>query len=158
VTVKDAEDIKILTAKAPEPPSQTWHSDRNFMLVPAMATLFRTIEVPDVGGDTMFSNQYLAHETLSDGMKQLIDKLDGIYPGGKGRLDESTPERLAETMRINAPVAQPLARVHPETGRKSLFIAERVKKIVGMTEEESKPLLEFLLEHSARPQFVYRHV
>jgi len=158
VNVKDKEDIKILTAKFPVPVSESWHSDKNNKLVPTMATLLRAIEVPDVGGDTMLSNQYLAYETLSEGMKKLIDKLDGIYPGSKGRLDESTPERLAETMRVNAPVAQPLARVHPETGRKSLFLGERVKKIVGMTEEESKPLLDFLMQHSSRPQFVYRHV
>jgi taurine dioxygenase len=49
-------------------------------------------------------------------------------------------------------------RVHPETGRKSLFLTERIEQFVDMTTEESRPLLQFLLEHATRPQFCYRHV
>jgi taurine dioxygenase len=149
---------EILMNKSPANAALVWHSDRSFTLVPAMASLLRGIELPEVGGDTMFSNMYLAYETLSEGMKKLIASVDAVHPGAKSRLDDSTPERLAETKRLNPPVAQPLVRVHPETGRKSLFVEEKVKQLVGMTSEESGPLIRFLCEHAARPQFVYRHV
>jgi len=135
-----------------------WHSDRSNTCIPAMASMLRGIEVPRIGGDTMFANMYLAYETLSEGMKKLINGLECVHAGPEGKVDHSTPERAAETRRLNT-VAQPLVRRHPETGRKSLFLGEqKVKQIVGMTLEESKPLIQFLCSHGARPQFVYRHV
>jgi taurine dioxygenase len=124
-----------------------WHSDRSFALVPAMASILRSIRIPEVGGDTMFANMYLAYETLSDGMKKTIAGLDGVHFGGKARDSKRAP-----------PVAQPLVRVHPETGRKSLFIGNKVKQIVGMAMNESESLLDFLCNHAERPQFCYRHV
>src|SRR5262249_50456390 len=96
-----------------------WHSDLSNTLAPAMASLLRAIDVPDIGGDTMFSNLYLAYETLSDGMKKLLEGLEGVHSGPEGKIDESTPERAAETRRLNT-IAQPLVRTHPETRRKSL--------------------------------------
>lgn len=134
-----------------------WHSDRAFSLTPTMASLLRGVEVPEVGGDTMFTNLSLAYETLSDGMKKLIAGLYCIFPKGEGYVDFSTPERLAESKRLNPDVAQPLVYVHPETGRKALFIGERVKQFAGMTVDESEPLARFLFNHATRPQFVYRH-
>src|ERR1043166_8215809 len=106
----------------------------------------------------MFANMSLAYESLSNGMKMLLDGLHGIHFGGKRRIDFSTPEREAETTRLKAPpIAQPIVRVHPETGRKSLYLGEKVKQIEGMTAEESAPLLGFLCAHATRPQFTYRH-
>ena len=54
-------------------------------------------------------------------------------------------------------MAQPVVRVHPETGRKALYIGEKVKSFEGMTEEESRPIIDFLIKHASRPHFVYRH-
>jgi len=134
-----------------------WHSDRSFSLVPAMASLLRSVEIPDLGGDTLFCNLYLAYESLSDGMKKLIDGLHGVHFGGKARVDTSTPERAAESKRKTPPVAQPSVRTHPETGRKSLYLGNKIQQLVGLNAEESKPLITFLCEHATRPQFVYRH-
>ena len=135
-----------------------WHSDRSFSALPALASLLRAVEIPNIGGNTMFSNGYTAYEILSDGMKKLLEGLHAAHiQEGSRTLDHSTPERLAETQRASR-TAHPVVRVHPETGRKSLFLAYRVKKFVGMTTEESKPLLDFLMEHATRPQLVYRHV
>jgi len=135
-----------------------WHSDRSFSALPALASLLRAVEIPHIGGNTMFSNCYTAYETLSDGMKKLLAGLHAAHiQEGSRTLDHSTPERLAETQRASR-TAHPVVRVHPETGRKSLFLAYRVKKFVDMTAEESKPLLNFLMEHATWPQLVYRHV
>src|SRR5262249_37236108 len=88
---------EILTNMAPSSSSQLWHSDLQFTCLPAMATLLHGVEIPDVGGDTMFANMSLAYDALSEGMKKLIAELYWIRPGTKSRIDESTPERLRQT-------------------------------------------------------------
>ncbi|MGH8618998.1 MAG: TauD/TfdA dioxygenase family protein [Burkholderiales bacterium] len=133
-----------------------WHSDMSFTLIPSLGSLLRAIELPPVGGDTLFANMYKAYDALSDGMKTLIADLHGIH-AGKRKIVDLTPERAAEAERLNPPVAQPVVRVHPETGRKALYIGEKVKCFAGMTEEESRPLIEYLVRHATKPQFVYRH-
>jgi taurine dioxygenase len=135
-----------------------WHSDRSFSACPAQASLLRGITLPQIGGDTMFCNGYGAYDTLSEGMKKLVDGLRGVHVQEDNRtLDHSSPERLAATLRITR-AAHPIVRVHPDTGRKTLFLAFRVKKLVGLSVDESAPLLQFLLAHATRPQLVYRHV
>jgi len=135
---------------------QEWHTDRSHVPTPALASILRSLEVPSVGGDTMFANLYLAYDTLSDGMKKVIEGLDGVHREGN-TLDYSTPERAAESSRISPLAAHPIVRVHPETGRKALYICEQVKLLVGMTMEESRPLVKYLSDHAVRPQSVYRH-
>lgn len=138
--------------------AEIWHADRMHTTTPGMASLLRSLEIPDVGGDTQFSNLYLAYETLSDGMKQMLEGLHGVHTGGERALiDENDPVRLEERRYANLPVAHPVVRTHPETGRKGLYIAEKVQQFVNMTKEESKPLLRFLCDHAVKPQFVYRH-
>ena len=134
---------------------QLWHSDLSFSLNPAMGSLLRCVERPDVGGDTMFANMYAAYDALSDGMKKLLEGLEGIHTRAR-KFSVMSAERAAFLQR-QRPVAQPAVRVHPETGRKSIFVGEKVKQFVGLTAEESAPILEFLNKHCARPQFVYRH-
>src|SRR5262249_27397115 len=91
------------------------------------------------------------------GMKDLIADLYAIHPGGSRRVEAASPERLAEARRLSPPIAQPVVRVHPESGRKALYLTEKIKQFVGFTPDESKPLLDFLCRHATRPQFVYRH-
>ena len=93
---------------------------------------------------------------LSDGMKRLIADLHGIHTGTRKIADLSS-DRAVEQARLNPPIAQPLVRVHPETGCKALYIGEKVSCFVGMTEEESRPLIDYLVKHATRPQFIYRH-
>ena len=125
---------------------QDWHTDESHTLTPSKATLLRAIELPEVGGDTMFANCYRAYDTLSEGMKKLID---GLYGGHI---------QLGKQRRPGFVAAHPIVRVHPETGRKALFLGRRIRHIIDMTAEESAPLLRFLNEHATRPQMVYRHV
>ena len=134
-----------------------WHSDMSFTLVPSLGSLLRGVTVPPVGGDTMFTHMYAAYDTLSAGMKKLIADLHGIHSPERKNAAAVSPEWEAEQRRLNPPVAQPVVRVHPETGRKALYIGEKVKRFDGMTEEESRPLIDFLVRHATRPEFVYRH-
>src|SRR6185312_9713253 len=110
-------------------------------------SLLRSISIPPVGGDTMFANMTKAYEALSEGMKKLIADVHGIHVG-KRKIVDLTPERAAESARLNPPVAQPVVRVHPETGRKALYVGEKVSCLAGMTEEESRPLIDYLVKHA----------
>jgi taurine dioxygenase len=133
-----------------------WHSDMSFTLCPALGSLLHSREIPSVGGDTMFANMTLAYETLSDGMKQMIADLHGIHLPGRS-LPFASAERLAEDRRLNPPIAQPIVRTHWQTGRKALYISEKVEMLEGMTREESEPIIRFLCEHAAKHEFIYRH-
>jgi taurine dioxygenase len=136
-----------------------WHSDMSFTTAPSLGSLLKSYAVPEVGGDTLFANMYLAYDTLSAGMKKLIADVHGIHLSGTRKLANDTTGvvRADEQKRINPPVAQPVVRVHPETGRKALYIGEKVKRFDGMTEEESLPLIDYLVRHATRPEFLYRH-
>jgi len=135
---------------------QLWHSELSFTLAPALGSLLRAVDVPPVGGDTMFANMYLAYDALSQRMKQTIADLHGIHHAERKGAAQAA-QWAEENKRLNPPVAQPLVRVHPETGRKALYIGEKVKLIEGMTAEESQPIIDFLNRHVTRPQFLYRH-
>ena len=106
----------------------------------------------------MFTNMYAAYGALSPKMQALLEGLDGVHDATliKG-FKRRSPETMAEQRRLNPPIAHPVVRVHPETGRKALYVSERVRQFAGMTEEESRPLLDFLNAHVAQPEFVYRH-
>ena len=136
-----------------------WHSDMSFTTAPSLGSLLKCYAVPEVGGDTLFASMYAAYDALSAGMKKMIADLHGIHLSGTRKLANSTTGilRAEEQKRINPPVAQPVVRTHPETGRKALYIGEKVKRFDGMTEEESAPLVDYLVRHATRPEFVYRH-
>jgi taurine dioxygenase len=136
-----------------------WHSDMSFTPVPSLGSLLRGITIPGVGGDTVFANMYLAYETLSDGMKKLIGDLHGIHLSGTRKInsEQSGVPRAEEQQRLNPPIAQPVVRVHPETGRKALYLGDKVRRFDGLTEDESKPLIRYLNQHATRFELVYRH-
>jgi taurine dioxygenase len=124
-----------------------WHTDFSSTDRPSTITFLLGKELPSVGGDTMFANLYTAYETLSPAMQRTIDPLFAVHDVRVGRANKSP----------KPPVVHPFVRVHPETGRKALYVADRVRNFVGMTEEESKPLVAFLRSHATRYEFVYRH-
>jgi taurine dioxygenase len=136
-----------------------WHSDLSYTMRPPLGSIFHALILPDVGGDTMFTSMHAAYDALSDRMKQLIDGLEAVHDYmGVENMKKRDPKLVAELREANPPIAQPLVRVHPETGRKALYLSEQMtKRIVGMTERESMPLLRFLFEHSVDPLFTYRH-
>ncbi|MGE0226340.1 MAG: TauD/TfdA dioxygenase family protein [Acetobacteraceae bacterium] len=143
----------------------SWHTDQMFSPKPAMGTILYAKHVPSVGGDTMFSNQYLAYDALSDGMKQMLSRMRGVCVGDKKRGGVSRMDYNAATIAmktveppkdVQTTSMHPLVRTHPETGRKSLYIGNHVQYLEGMTEEESRPLIDYLRAHSVRPEFTCR--
>ena len=138
-----------------------WHADRSFVPQAPIGTFLLCRELPDVGGDTMFSNQYMAYETLSAGLRHVLDGLWAVHDvlGRRDSLVQSlSPQELALKRRMDPPTAQPMVRLHEVTGTKALYVSEAVTTtILGMTLEESRPLLSYLFRHSVKPEFTYRH-
>lgn len=138
----------------------SWHADMSFREQPPLGAVLYALEVPPVGGDTLFSNMYLAYETLSDGMKALVEGLRGLHDS----LDPKAHTELYKGMRMQERAgakrevrAQPLVRTHPLTNRRSLFISPSYCwQLDGMTVEESRPLLDYLKQHATRHEFLCR--
>ncbi len=142
-----------------------WHSDTTYLETPPLGTILYALEVPSAGGDTMFANMYDAYDALSDGMKQLLDPLVGVSSaalrrsGGraagisaKSSMTATNVDKVEEIM-----AEHPVVRTHPETGRKALYVnGAHTIRFAGMTEAESRPLIEFLIAHAVRPEFTCR--
>lgn len=138
-----------------------WHSDTTYMDIPPMGSILLARQLPPVGGDTMFANMYLAYETLSDGMKRMLDGLTGISSSAKGSARATRADRVeSDPKQDKSAVLQaehPVVRIHPETGRKALYVnTGHTVAFRGMTEAESAPILNYLFEHQVRPEFTCR--
>jgi alpha-ketoglutarate-dependent taurine dioxygenase len=138
-----------------------WHSDTTYLETPPMGTLLVAREVPPVGGDTLFANMYLAYETLSDGMKRLLEGLKGVSTSVKADATRTREDRIKSdptTQSRHEFIAEhPVVRTHPETGRKALYVnIAHTVRFAGMTEEESAPILRYLFQHQVRPEFTCR--
>ncbi|HTB43898.1 MAG TPA: TauD/TfdA family dioxygenase [Acetobacteraceae bacterium] len=138
-----------------------WHSDTTYLQEPPMATLLVAREVPPVGGDTLFANQYLAYESLSERMRQVLHNLRGVSSSAKADASRTREDRIksdgtAEPRKLLV-AEHPAVRTHPETGRKALYVnVAHTTGFAGMTDEESLPLLSFLFRHQIRPEFTCR--
>jgi taurine dioxygenase len=140
-----------------------WHSDLSYKEIPSLGSMLHAQELPKDGGDTLFANQHTAWEALP---RQLQEKVAGLtaehsYLAKYAELQRRNPWRpnltQAQVDEVK-PVVQPVVRVHPETGRRALFVSEHfTTKIVGLPQAESDALLAELFDLSTRPEHVYRH-
>lgn len=138
-----------------------WHSDTTYLEQPPMGSMLLSREVPPYGGDTLFANQYLAYETLSSTMQQLLSGLTGISSSAKADVSKTREDRIKSDGNDAAPKSylseHPIVRTHPETGRKALYVnVAHTAGIKGMTDEESAPLLNFLFNHQVKPELTCR--
>ena len=146
----------------------SWHSDWSYQATPPSATVLYGIDIPPVGGDTLFANQHLALEKMPASLREQLDGRIAIHSAEYGYAPKTgaygTSERIG-SMNINpseeAYVRRPhrLIRPHPETGRLGIFSALNayIVGIEGMPDAEARPLLEELLEWQTRDEFIYRH-
>lgn len=134
-----------------------WHMDHTWKEKPLMGGILYAREVPPYGGDTLFSNLYLAYETLSDGLKKTLEGMKAVHAANPD-LYVGDPNMKMTREQIDAlSHVHPVVRTHPESGRKLLFLHPHiVKRFDGMTVEESQPLLKYLCDHAVRPEFTCR--
>lgn len=144
---------------------EEWHADTTMMAEPPMGAVLYAVEVPPHGGDTLFASQCAAYDALSAGMKKLLaglrarhsDRLvAGPRAGAAINAGRTTKVRADPDWRETV-TAHPVVRTHPETGRKLLFVNRSYTVgFEGMSEAESRPLLEYLFEQGDRPEFTCR--
>lgn len=136
-----------------------WHSDTTYLPRPPMASMLYALAVPPRGGDTLFANQYLAYETLSEGLRHTLDGLIGVNTSTKAAASKTREDRMraaGEELKVLAG-EHPVVRTHPETGRKALYVnVGHTEGFRGWEDEESRPLLEYLFAHQVRPEFTCR--
>jgi taurine dioxygenase len=134
-------------------PFTQFHTDSPFLPRPPLCIVMRALDVPKYGGDTAFSNMYLAFEQLSDGMKEMLSKLQVVYSGKdiwakNAKLDKDKQLRLRDGHSFTEDQLEsihPAVRSHPKTGRKALYVTGAYfKRFVGWSEEDSQGLLTYL--------------
>ena len=146
--------------------AESWHSDWSFLERPPAATLLYGNVIPPVGGDTLFANQYDAWEALPQATQNLLVDKQGIHsarrgyaPNGMyGAKDKGRSMAIVYSDSAMATQLHPIARVHPETGRKALFVSPGYTiGIDGMPVGEANTLLAELFAHQIKAEFIYRH-
>ena len=140
-----------------------WHTDHSYDQIPALGSILLAREVPPRGGDTMFASMGLAYEALSDGLKQTLRGLRAVHSsrhvfGAKSlQVSPDRQGRLTNPELATQDAVHPVVIAHPETGRPTLYVNSNfTTHFEGWTAKESKPLLEFLYQHAARPEFQTR--
>jgi taurine dioxygenase len=140
-----------------------WHSDMSFLPDPSIGSILYAVELPEWGGDTLFASQAAAFEALSPGLKATLETLNAVHSAGR----EYAPGGHSAQQRKSMTVAEaegaagesihPVVKTHPETGRKALYVNPAfTMRFEGWTRRESKPLLDFLFEHSRYEAFTCR--
>ncbi len=132
--------------------NQHWHSDMTYDPTPPKLTMLYALEAPALGGETAFSNQILAYQELSDGLRDVVDDLVALHSAEDlARLYGADP---AEASRAEHPVV----RTHDENGQRGLYVCRAfTQKFRNWSREESRALLEYLYQHSIRAEFQARH-
>ncbi|WP_226995758.1 TauD/TfdA dioxygenase family protein [Gordonia phthalatica] len=123
-------------------PVHGWRSDESFLVTPPAASIVRPVILPGLGGDTSWADGEAAYESLSDADRRLADGLIAVHDDGADR----------------GPTRHPVVRVHPESGRRSLFVNPvYTSHIEGVSDDESRALLEVFYAHLTRPEHIVRH-
>ncbi|MDE2014269.1 MAG: TauD/TfdA family dioxygenase, partial [Alphaproteobacteria bacterium] len=162
-------DMQEVRREAHEPvtvvPFTRFHTDSPFLERPPLCIVMRALAVPKFGGDTAFANMYLAYEQLSAGMKEMVSRLRVVYSGKRiwqdnAKKDKDSQLRLREQHDFREEQLEsthPAVRSHPVTGRKALFVTQAYfKRFEGWSEEDSKPVMDYLQSLAYRIQHQVR--
>lgn len=146
--------------------AEVWHSDWSFRPTPPAGTMLYGVEIPPIGGDTLFADQYAAFETLPEELKARVSSLKGVHSAARGyakeglygERDKGRSMDIRPSDEAKKTQAHPMVRSHSETKRKALFANMGYTQAVeGLPEEEGWALLLELFQHQAKDEFVYRH-
>lgn len=155
-------EVTILEHSAEKPSKiEVWHADMTFRPQPPLGSILQAKVVPQRGGDTLWASMSAAYEALSPAMQDFLSGLTAVHDfkyGFKESLAEPGGyERLKQAVEDNPPVTHPVVRVHPVSGRKSLFVnALFTTHIVELSAVESRAVLAMLFEHMVQPEFTCR--
>ncbi len=141
----------------------TWHTDVTFIDTPPLGSILRAIQVPEFGGDTLWASSSAAYKGLSKPLQQFLDPLFAehdiqlSFPEERFSASPQAKEQLVKARNDHPPVSHPVVRVHPETGKKGLFVTPGfTRRILGLSPLESRTILDFLFAHSTQPEYSVR--
>lgn len=140
-----------------------WHTDVTFVRRPPLGSILRAVVLPPTGGDTQWADLELAYDSLSEPVRRLADQLVAVHDGNRewGYYLAQRQERTkweGEEFKALVPIEHPVVRVHPETGRRSLFVNPGfVSHIAGVSDAESRHLLDLFYAHITKPEHIVRH-
>ena len=145
--------------------ADVWHTDVTFMRRPPLGSILRAVTLPPSGGDTNWADSQLAYDSLSPGVRDLVDGLTAVHDGTREfgyylaqRRGGQGNEWDGEVVTRLDPVEHPVVRVHPETGRKGIFVNPGfTSHITGVSEFESRAVLDLLYAHLTKPEHIVRH-
>ena len=140
-----------------------WHSDMSFLEHPSIGSILYAVEIPEWGGDTLFASQAAAFDALTPGLKATLETLNAVHSAGREYSSQGHSAQKRASMKVVeaegavGEFVHPVVKVHPETGRKALYVNPAfTMRIDGWSKRESKPLLDFLFEHSRYEAFTCR--
>ena len=139
-----------------------WHTDHSYDQIPAMGSILLARETPKTGGDTLFANMYKAYESLSDGLKGTLESMNACHSsrhvfGAHTGYAEASNQRIGNPELATQDAIHPVIITHPESKRKALYVnPEFTVNFEGWTKEESKPLLNYLTEHTTKSENITR--
>lgn len=142
-----------------------WHTDHSYDQIPAKGSILYALEVPEVGGDTLFASMYAAYEHLSDGLKHTLQGLRAVHSsrhvfGAESKThagENDLKGRILNPELATQDAVHPVVITHPDTGRKALYVNPNFTlRFEGWTAEESRSLLSYLYDHAKREEFVGR--
>ena len=134
-----------------------WHSDKSYRSLPTFVTILNPLELPPDGGETQFANLIAAYAGLPVDRQRAIRGLKVVHSLEHMRTVLDERALSAEEKMASPPVEHPLVRTHPTTGEKSLYLGIYCSHVVGMPPDDSRRLLDELVEHASRREFVYTH-
>jgi len=137
--------------------NRLWHTDSSFKARPALASLLYAVEVPSSGGETEFVSTRAAFRALRPDKQAELAAMRAVHDFRRSRNMVASDLLDPELERRLPPVSRPLVRVNPSNGERALYIASHADCIEGMGREESRALLDELLEWCTRPEMVYTH-
>jgi alpha-ketoglutarate-dependent 2,4-dichlorophenoxyacetate dioxygenase len=137
--------------------NQLWHTDSSFKRIPAKYSLLHAHSVTPEGGETQLCDMRAAYESLPGKMKSRLDGLLAEHSIFHSRSKLGFTEFSAEERAALPPVQHPIVRVHPSSGRKTLYLASHASHVAGWPVPDGRMLISDLIEHATQPQFVYTH-
>ena len=145
--------------------ADVWHTDVTFVKRPPLGSILRAVTLPPTGGDTNWADLELAYESLSAPVQRLADELTAVHDGSREfgyylaqRRGGQGSQWEGETFTSLERITHPVVRVHPETGRRSLFVNPGfTERINGVSDAESRHLLELFYAHITKPEHIVRH-
>jgi taurine dioxygenase len=142
----------------PDPGAAIWHTDGSWAKERALATMLYGMVLPKSGGDTLFADMVAAYDGLSAAMKQKLDGLIAVHNLDYSRSLTTARQQMTEAQKRAAPpVEHSVIRIHPDTGRKAIYLGQHASHIVGMPIDEGRALISEINAHATQAQYLYVH-